>query len=73
MVKRMMVLLLVMSFIVGALGLVYAADPAQRPAVMVKCCLAGKCVDASKNDCDLKMGTVVSDCKLCKSPSDPNK
>lgn len=73
MITKLIALLMVMALGTAVLGMVYAANPEQQQAVMVKCCLEGKCVDASKNDCALKMGRVVTGCKDCKPAFDPNK
>jgi hypothetical protein len=56
--KKLVLLVALLAFLVAA-PMTVAQDK-------VNCCVAGKCSEMSKADCDTAKGTVVTDCKDCK-------
>jgi hypothetical protein len=69
--KRIL-LLVTVAALLASTTLVFAVSEIGRTTTkMYKCCVIGKCVDASKEDCALKQGIIVDDCKKCKGETQP--
>jgi len=65
--KRMLVLLTLIVFVATATA-VFAADPSQEKqmAPQINCCFPdGQCLKTRADNCALKKGIKVSDCKDC--------
>lgn len=65
--KKLVLLLTLVVFVVAVPLAMAAEKPAAAPAAdKVNCCAAKKCTPMTKADCDKAKGTVVKDCKDCK-------
>jgi hypothetical protein len=65
--RKYFVLLTLLAF-VAASTMVFAVDPSaeKQDEPKIKCCLQdGQCLETKKDNCALKKGTVVQDCKQC--------
>jgi len=65
--KRILVLLTLLVFVATA-TVVFARDPSQEKqlAPQINCCFQdGQCLKTREDNCSLKKGKVVSDCKDC--------
>ena len=65
--KRILVLLTLLVFVATATA-VFARDPSQEKqlAPQINCCFQdGQCLKTREDNCALKKGKVVSDCKDC--------
>jgi hypothetical protein len=65
--KRILVLLTLLVF-VATVTAVFAVDPSQSKQVapQINCCLPdGQCLKTRADNCALKQGIQVSDCKTC--------
>ncbi len=56
--KKVVLLMALLAFLV--------AVPVAMAQDKVNCCVAGKCAQVAKADCDKQKGKVVKDCKECK-------
>ncbi|MBI4965424.1 MAG: hypothetical protein HY913_19260 [Desulfomonile tiedjei] len=65
--KKILVLLTLMAFVAGA-TVAFAVDPQQQKQIQpnIKCCFQdGQCLETKEENCSLKKGIKVSDCKDC--------
>ena len=64
--KKVVILLALLAFVVAVPMAMAAEKPAAPAADKVNCCTAGKCAPMAKADCEKGGGKVVMDCKDCK-------
>jgi len=64
--KKLVVLVALMAFVVVVPLALAAEKPAAPAADKVNCCADKKCTQMTKADCDKAKGKVVKDCKECK-------
>lgn len=64
--KKLVVLVALMAFVVVVPLALAAEKPAAPAADKVNCCVDKKCTPMAKADCDKAKGKVVKDCAECK-------
>jgi hypothetical protein len=63
--KKWLVFLSALVF-AASITWVFAADVGHEESTkIIKCCIEGKCVDSNKQECAMRKGTQVQDCKQC--------
>jgi hypothetical protein len=65
--RKLFIVVTLLAFVVAS-AVVFARDPGQEKQDVkhIKCCFQdGQCLETKRDNCDLKKGIVVEDCKEC--------
>lgn len=65
--RKLVVIVTLLAFVLPTALAFAASDIGQQQAVpKIKCCFQdGQCLETLKDNCELKKGRIVSDCKQC--------
>lgn len=64
--RKILVLLTLLAFVAPASFGLAKTQTGRKTPKTIKCCLDGKCVDSTKESCELQKGMVVINCDDCK-------